>query len=383
MSQLDFSIPGRALASLPNPAANLQQALSLKDVMQQAQLRDVQLQDAMDQRQRTMSLRDTLRGAIGADGTLDGAKVRAAYAGAGDLEGLTAFNTAEAQQARAKREAEKAQLEQSIMEHKTIAQLAAGVRDEASWGATLDRADAMGLDTAAFRKVPYSPQLVQSIRMSALDVAGQLEQEWKAKNFSLEAAKFGETQRSNRVAEGQRAESNQIARYNATKPSEGQVVETPNGPMIVDRRTGQARPVTMGGQRVGSDASQKRASGSRRVLALVDQAEKLITQATGSYAGAGADAAARIVGASTPGSKSIARLRAIEGAILAEMPRMEGPQSNIDVQMYRQAAGSLADPTIPVEDKRAALDTIREIQTRYAGGASAPTNRELDPLGLF
>ncbi len=197
MSQLDFSIPGRALANLPNPAQQYQQALSLKDVMQQAQLRDVQLQDALETRQRTMSLRDTLRGAVSPDGTIDGAKVRAAYAGAGDLEGLTAFNASEAQQAKAQREADAARIKQGIEEHRTIAQLATGAVDEGSWRATLARAKGMGLDTTAFEQMPYSPELIANIRKSALDVTQQLEQEWKAKDYGLRLAQFGETQQQN------------------------------------------------------------------------------------------------------------------------------------------------------------------------------------------
>ena len=147
-----------------------------------------------------------------------------------------------------------------------------------------------------------------------------------------------------------------------------QIVDTPNGPVLVDKGTGAGRPVIApDGQVVPGETEMKRRSGSGRVLSLLDQAEKLIPDATGSYAGSGVDAAMRTVGASTGGSRAIAQLRAIEGALLSEMPRMEGPQSNYDVQNYRQAAGSLADPNVPRAEKQAALKTIREIHQRYAG----------------
>jgi len=51
------------------------------------------------------------------------------------------------------------------------------------------------------------------------------------------------------------------------------------------------------------------------------------------------------------------------------MPKMSGPQSDKDVILYRQMAGTIGDPTIPRETKKAALNTIREIQNRYAGVA--------------
>jgi hypothetical protein len=49
------------------------------------------------------------------------------------------------------------------------------------------------------------------------------------------------------------------------------------------------------------------------------------------------------------------------------MPKMSGPQSDKDVAMYRQMAGQIGDPTVPVADKRAAIETIKEIAARNAG----------------
>jgi len=152
----------------------------------------------------------------------------------------------------------------------------------------------------------------------------------------------------------------------------GQVIETPNGPMIVDKATGEARPVTMGGKPVNAQTEQKRAAGAKRVLALLDTAEKLIPLSTGSGLGALRDFAGRGVGYATEGSKAIAKLQSLSGALIADMPRMEGPQSDKDVQLYKQAAGDLANPTIPNESRLEALATLREIQTRYAGAPAKP-----------
>lgn len=128
----------------------------------------------------------------------------------------------------------------------------------------------------------------------------------------------------------------------------------------------QAIPVT------GVNKSSKNANDA---LALVKQAKELIPSATGSYAGAGADLAARVVGMSTDGAKATAKLKAIEGALMLKQPRMEGPQSNLDTLLYRQMAGQIGDPTVPNETKLAALDTIQEMQERYAG-----ITRETPPL---
>lgn len=152
---------------------------------------------------------------------------------------------------------------------------------------------------------------------------------------------------------------------------QSQIVETPNGPIVVNKGSKQAVPVSMNGQPVPGETAMKRTQGANRVLSLLDDAERLLPGSTNSYLGAGVDLAARGVGFGTPGARKTASLKSIEGSLLSEMPRMEGPQSNYDVQNYKQAAGQLGDPTIPTELKQAAISTIREIQQRYAGGQQA------------
>lgn len=102
-----------------------------------------------------------------------------------------------------------------------------------------------------------------------------------------------------------------------------------------------------------------------------DDAYKLIVpianalkDATGSYIGAGADELARLVGISTKGSQATAKLNVLSQKIVMNVPRFEGPQGVLDVQLYRQAAGDLNNRTLPVSDRLAALETIVEILKR-------------------
>lgn len=104
------------------------------------------------------------------------------------------------------------------------------------------------------------------------------------------------------------------------------------------------------------------------VLAMVKQARDIIPNATGSYFGAGADQVARAFGGSTDGSVAAAKLKALQGALIAKMPKMSGPQSDKDAARYEEAIGRLGDPTVPNAEKSAALDVVEEIQTRYASG---------------
>ena len=115
----------------------------------------------------------------------------------------------------------------------------------------------------------------------------------------------------------------------------------------------------------------KKLSDAKDVLEIIRIAEPLIDKATNSYVGAGVDQAARVFGKATDGGLAISQLKALQAALMLKMPRMEGPQSDRDVQLYREAAGEIGDPTVPAENKRAALEVIKAINQKYtSGGAS-------------
>jgi hypothetical protein len=116
-----------------------------------------------------------------------------------------------------------------------------------------------------------------------------------------------------------------------------------------------------------SAEGQKKVSEARDVLGLLDEVDKLLPKATGSYAGVGADEAARFFGFSTPGAETTAQLKTIQGALISKMPKMSGPQSDKDVQLYREMAGQVADATLPVASRQKAADTIRRLNEKYAG----------------
>lgn len=101
-------------------------------------------------------------------------------------------------------------------------------------------------------------------------------------------------------------------------------------------------------------------------LDTLDIAEPLIDIATGSVTGATADKVASWFGGALDGAKATAQLKILQANLMTNMPRMEGPQSDRDVQLYREAAGQLGDPTVPREIKKASIKTIRDIQSKYA-----------------
>ena len=107
------------------------------------------------------------------------------------------------------------------------------------------------------------------------------------------------------------------------------------------------------------------------VLAILDMVDPLLSKSTGSYAGAALDAGARVVGYGTPGANAAAELKALQGALIGKMPKMSGPQSDKDVQLYREMAGQIGDSTMPIETRRAAANTVRMLNNKYASGGVA------------
>lgn len=109
-------------------------------------------------------------------------------------------------------------------------------------------------------------------------------------------------------------------------------------------------------------------------LDLLDEAETLLNGgATGSLIGAGVDRLAGAVGQSTRGAQATAALRTIAGQLTSKMPRMEGPQSDKDVQLYKEMAGDLANDALPVPTRVAALRQIRELNSKYANRQDRPS----------
>ena len=119
-----------------------------------------------------------------------------------------------------------------------------------------------------------------------------------------------------------------------------------------------------------SKEAQQQTKDSSDVISLATQADLLLDNATGSYTGAALDGLARGVGLSTPGADAAAQLKVLQGSLISKMPKMSGPQSDKDVQLYREMAGQIGDATLPASARRAALDQIYALNAKYASPES-------------
>jgi hypothetical protein len=93
----------------------------------------------------------------------------------------------------------------------------------------------------------------------------------------------------------------------------------------------------------------------------------LIDQSTGSGIGRAVDVGARFVGQATSGDIAIGKLAPIADTVLKMVPRFEGPQSDKDTKSYKEAAGQLADATLPREIRKEAAKTIIRLMENRRG----------------
>lgn len=102
-------------------------------------------------------------------------------------------------------------------------------------------------------------------------------------------------------------------------------------------------------------------------LTAVTKDGGLIDQSTGSGVGRAVDIGARFIGKAMPGDIAIGKLQPVADLALKMVPRFEGPQSNADTTSYKQAAGQLADPTLPPEIRKAAGKTVLRLMITRKG----------------
>lgn len=144
--------------------------------------------------------------------------------------------------------------------------------------------------------------------------------------------------------------------------------------------------VKQGVERAGVQATKTRDAND--AIRLITEARRLLPSATGGRLAATGDSVAGFFGSATEGAKANAALKTIAGQMTAKMPRMEGPQSDRDVQMYKEMAGDVANENLPVEIRQAALNQIERLQSKYATNApiriqSAEDYNQLPPGALY
>jgi uncharacterized protein (UPF0147 family) len=393
-------------------SAELDQADARKQAFQQNALALAAGQQIFDEQQqatqRAAQLRTALLGLP--QGATDDQRI-AAMRGTGTPEGFAAADALskslveqrKGAAAASKDEADAAQtnLKRDIALHDFHAQKLATVQTPEDALAWAQEGKALGLfnqpgqyerGVAMIQKASQSPEAFAQWKAAAMQGGQSITEQMKQQ---LEQVKQDEAVRHNKSTEaltaaGQAQQERASLRADArareqAEVSRGQVVQSDNGPVLVNTRTGTGTQVTVDGKAVPAKGSGQQAKDAQSVISLLDMAEPLLDTATHSLVGEGYDRAAAAFGKSTEGAQAAAQLRALEGALISKQPKMSGPQSDKDVLLYRQMAGQIGDPSVPIETRRAAMKTVRALNEKYAGqqNTAVPGASDAQPVRKY
>ena len=184
-----------------------------------------------------------------------------------------------------------------------------------------------------------------------------------------------EITRKDKEAETKRLQDNADRTYNlqleSLKKGRNKQPTAPAGYRY--KPNGEQEPIPGGPADVKQSAEfLKKKADANDVLSLLDRADVLLPNSTGSVIGTGVDAAAGAFGYATPGAKAAQQLKMLQGALIAKMPKMSGPQSDKDVELYRQQVGEIGNSNLPIETRQSASLGLRQLQEKYA---DAPASR--------
>lgn len=142
-------------------------------------------------------------------------------------------------------------------------QIMGGVTDQASWDrARQQTAQVFGPEAAAQMPAQYDPRLIEEKRLQALDAKAQFEQHWKGIESGQRDRDLTERERNNKVQNGIAAGQLRVSQGQLGVAQQRLATEqsAPKGQydaergLLIDPRTGDAKPVTMGGKPIAPKA---------------------------------------------------------------------------------------------------------------------------------
>lgn len=236
---IDTSIYGNIKpVQIDSPVNALAQVTALKNAQNQNRLFDMKVAEADRAQQSDQAVRAAY--------ALDDPTARSNALRMADPKAYREDQTFQATQAKTQRETEKEKLSAAKSQIDLIGQVAGAARDPQSYATGRAALQQAGIDVSQIPE-QFDPAYVAQARNQALTASQQIDQVWKQKGFDLDVAKFGETIRNNKtqngIAAGNLGVSRQRLALDQAAPK-GQIVQSDNGPILVDPRTGTGKAVT-------------------------------------------------------------------------------------------------------------------------------------------
>lgn len=342
---IDPSIPLRARTFQPQSQGNmLAQLMQLKQLQNQGAASEYQLGKMQRDEATQNALRQSLQGAVGPDGQLDEGRVRNAFVNAGDLAGLTSFDSNRASLAKTGIDTQTSKLALAGKQLDLTARAFGSVTDQASYDQALAMLAQQGVPVD--RAPPqFDPQYVQQQAESALAYKDKLA-------AHMQQQTFGETQRHNRASEA-------TASYKAHNSGPMAMITGPDGTVT-----------TIGGQNgIGLDQLDRVANAKGRIKQGEEEGK-----ATGKYYGG---RYAEILAAGDQAYLEDSKLSRLD-TLLENVDTGKFKGKSTEVKKAAKALGidleamGVTDDVAPVEAARA-LSNEMALQLRNpAGGAGMP-----------
>jgi hypothetical protein len=361
----------------PNPLAQYAQVTQIQNAQNQNALNQLQMRAAQRGEQDIESVRNALAGVQYGTPDYDKA-LTGAFLKTGNVKGLQDYQKGQRETDKAGAELQiknlelqrdifgnlaqnpsdenvKAHLQDMLIQKRITAQEANGWLTKT---ATMDPAQRKTLFTdlamKANDRVGYEVSRANNAATVGATIRGQnLTDVRERERIKLEKDRIANAENPNAVARQTVDDSGKVTNYNKF----GQIINTVAG----------------AGKQSATFAkteAQKKTMGKDLELAISELANitkdgGLIDQSTGSYIGKAVDIGARAFGKATSGDVAAGKLAPIADLALKMVPRFEGPQSNADTASYKQAAGQLADSTLPSEiRKEAGKEVLRLMKAR-------------------
>lgn len=211
---------------------------------------------------------------------------------------------------------------------------------------------------------------------SAQEMAAQLGQQKSQRQLRQEERAFREQQNQQSQQNTDRAYQLQLAQAAMNEQFRRDQLEQTAADRAASReQTESNAKIAADARRAASaNAEAKTARNLRGELNKVDSTNALVTEAQNilkSSAAPGTSIPTRMLrstyealGGATEGTESLSKLQSIGSLLVQAAPKLGGAASDRDVLLYQEAAGKLADPSVPNRAKLAALETMQGVITR-------------------
>lgn len=226
---------------VPNPLAGMAQVTQIQNALQQQRMGGIQMQNALREQARQQELESIMSGL---SPTAPASEQAAALQKRGFFPQAQSIIQQAATLSKTQREAEDARLKALTSKAELMGRFFSSVTDQPTYEAARQQAIAAGLGTEQEIPTTYDPSIVQRVLNNAMSLKDQIAARQREQEVSARGT-------SARAAESQAMTARDKFEWEKANPG-FTVQDTEQGLMKVDKRTGAMSPLTMGGQPVMS-----------------------------------------------------------------------------------------------------------------------------------